>query len=98
MLIWLVFMLLGAVPERQKKFICMGALSIMCKQTTAGLCFPVNDLAHSGGGSARTMLSLILLCRILRRQDRPTAHPRHGSMQARQRQTGGAIPTDGGGS
>lgn len=23
------------------------------------------------------MLSLILLCRILRRQDRPTAHPRH---------------------
>ena len=51
-------------------------LSTICGQSAARF-FPVNHLAHSDGGSVHTVPYLMLLCRILRRQDRPTAHPRH---------------------
>ena len=48
----------------------------------------------TGAGVPASRLNEV--CRILRRRDRPTAHPRHGSMQARL-EVHGAIPTDGGG-
>ena len=57
-------------------------LLTVCGKTAAGLHFPVKYLACSGGGPAHLHYTVISLCRIFRRQDRPTPHPRHGSMQA----------------
>lgn len=42
-------------PEWTKKFTCISFVHYI-RDTAAGPHFPVNNLAHSGGGSARTML------------------------------------------
>ena len=51
---------------------------ILCGKATVGSRLLSIYLSDSGDGFIRTTVCYILVCHILRRQDRPTAHPRHG--------------------
>ena len=71
---------------------------ILCGKATVGSHFQSIYLSDFGDGFTRTTVCYILLCRILRRQDRPVPHPRHGNMQvpggkpaARYRQMAAAV-------